>query len=117
MQLADFMIMDSVEYIGEPLLRVDSVVFTGGEEGIEHSRAFSSFVAAGEEVIFTADSRRADNVLHQVIVDLNITVGQKPGHVLPAVESVLDGFTDGAGGSNLVVFGLEPLAKGIEGGL
>ena len=67
-------------------------------------------MAHRKEVILSPDGRRADNVLHQVVIDLNIAVGQKPDHVLLAVESVLDGFTDGAGGSSLVVFSVEPLA-------
>lgn len=37
MQFADFMIMDTVEYIGEPFFRVDAVVLTSSKEGIEHS--------------------------------------------------------------------------------
>ena len=47
MQLADFVAMDAVEHIGKPFLRVDAVVLASGEEGIEHSRALSRFMAAG----------------------------------------------------------------------
>ena len=74
MQLADLVIVDAVEHVCEPFLGVtDAVVFAGGEEGIEHRRALGCFVAAGNSN-FAPDSRRADNVLHQVVVDLNIAV-------------------------------------------
>ena len=46
MQLADFMIVDAVEHVGEPFFGINAVMFAGGEEGIEHSRALSSLMAA-----------------------------------------------------------------------
>ena len=72
-------------------------------------------MAAGEEVILAADSCRADNIFHEVVVDLYISINQKQVHVLPAVEGVLDGFTDGAGGSNLGILDMKPLAQEVKG--
>ena len=39
MQFADLMVLDAVEHVGEPFLRIDAMVFAGSEEGIEHSGA------------------------------------------------------------------------------
>jgi hypothetical protein len=50
------------------------------------------------------------------IVDLYFAVAQEQGHILPTVKCILDGFTDGARRSGLVIFGLEPLSEGVEYG-
>jgi len=36
MQSADFIVMDTVEHIGEPYFGINTLLFTGGEEGIDH---------------------------------------------------------------------------------
>ena len=48
MQSAGFVVVDAVKHVCEPFLGVDAVVFACGEEGIEHSRTLSCFVAAGK---------------------------------------------------------------------
>ena len=72
MQLADFMIMDTVEHISEPDFGIDAVVFAGGEEGIDHSGALGGLVGACEEVIFASDGDGSDDIFHLVIVDFNV---------------------------------------------
>lgn len=110
------MIVDTVEYIGKPHFGVDALVFAGGEEGVDHGGALGRLVRSGEEVVFASDGDGSDNIFHEVIIDFNIAVGQEQEHVFPAVQGVLDGFSDGATGGNTVVFTLEPLSELVEDG-
>ena len=87
-QLADFMVMDPVEHISEPVLGIDALVFAGSEEGVEHSGALSGFMTAAEQIVFTADGRRANDILHQIIVDLYMAIDKEQIHVLPVVEGI-----------------------------
>ena len=72
MQLADFMIMDTVEHIGEPDFGIDAVVFAGSEEGVDHGGTLGRLVGACEEVIFASDGDGSDDIFHLVIVDFNV---------------------------------------------
>ena len=93
------------------------MMFACCEEGVDHGGSLRRFVAACEEVVFSADGHRADDVLYQVVVNFNMPIGKKQGHVLPAVEGIPDGFPDGAGRCHLVVLYVEPIAECVEDGL
>lgn len=99
------MVVDTVEHIDEPFFGINVVMFASGEEGVDHGGSLRRFVAAYEEVVFSADGHRADDVLYQVVVNFNMPIDKKQGHILPAVESVFNGFSDGTGRGDLVVFG------------
>ena len=77
MQLADLVVMDTVEHISEPYFGIDAMMFTGSEEGIDHCCALCWIVAAGEEVIFASDGDGSDDIFHLVIVDFNIAIGKE----------------------------------------
>ena len=97
------MIVDTVEYIGEPYFRIDVVLFASGEESIKHSSTVGGFMTAGKEVIFASDGWGANNIFHQIIIDFDIAIDKKRTHVLPSVEGILDGFTDSTAGGDLLV--------------
>ena len=78
--------------IGEPYFGINALVFTGREEGIDHSPEASGLgclVAAGEEVVFAPDGHGSDNIFHEVIVDFKIFIGKEQLHVLPAASEIL----------------------------
>ena len=67
-------VLNPADDIGKIVKRINLVKFTGVNQAIEHGSDFGTSVAAGKEVILSANSNRSHLALDGVVVDLKIWV-------------------------------------------
>jgi hypothetical protein len=67
-----FPVCQFVQHIFEPIVRVYAVHLTGSKQAVEDGAAFGCSVAAGKQVVFSAQGNRADAVLYRVVVYVRV---------------------------------------------
>ena len=95
-QSIDGISRDAAENIFEPLEWIDIVDFASDQEGIEHSRSSRPVVGAGKQVVLPSDSHRANGILHQVVVNLQVAIGGVKAKLIPSLQTIAQGLADGA---------------------
>lgn len=106
------MIMDAVEDVGEPGLRIEPVHLGGFDERHGPGQRFATAIGAREEPVLPPDADRAHGALGRVVVDADAAVFEEELEGGPAAEAVADGLGEIALTRNAQQLGLGP---GLEG--
>jgi len=97
--------------IGEPGIGFDAIELRRFDQRAEESPAFSTAIAAGEQVVLAAEGNRSDRSFNRVGVEFDAAVIEEPGEACPAPERISDSICERASGGQLGQLAFEPEAE------
>lgn len=86
------------------------------DDGVQDGATLAGFGVANEHPILFAESRRADGVLHEVLVDFDATVSEINAELRPQVQGVGDGHPHSAAWQ-VASFQFEPGEDSMQSGV
>ena len=112
----DWMILDTIEHIGEVFQGVDVANFAGSQDGIKDSGSLGGIVRTCEQIVLPPQGDWPDGIFYQVIIDFQSSIAGIYAKFVPTPEAIGNSFADGTFGQNFHQIGFEPKAQFFQDG-
>lgn len=87
--------IDAEQDRAEPVVGVDAVGMARGKGRAVHGDVLGSGMRSGKEPVLAAECNRTYGILHQVVVDLQMSVMEVCHELVPQAHAILHGLADG----------------------